>query len=169
MENYIFNQEVVWRKLETKKQSYMTYATNIYYSYMRRYQIRSEGSIIRRNYLNVLITHPYFNAYRFYHSTFAYISRNIDLKFLIPRVLNEALLELYQDLKTRKPFHCQCYAVIPNEITMEVEEDDTVEEQTNNSVIEISSDEENVNEEMPIVILSDDSSDEEELSSSPTF
>ena len=103
MERYIFTTEHKWHKLPAS-----TDTTKIYYSFRLRYQQRISGLFLRRNFFNILIVHPYHNAYRSHHQTFRYLPRNIGINLLLERILTEAVHELEEDLKLRKPFHCMC-------------------------------------------------------------
>ena len=106
VEAHLKSQEIEWTRLTTSSEESI-----LYYAYRLRYQHRLAHAQTRRNFVNILVIHPYTNSYRFHHFTFRYVSRLIPTHHLINRVLNEAVGQLDQDINSKKPFHCYCKEV----------------------------------------------------------
>ena len=84
--------------------------TRIFYQIRHRYQQRMRGGCRpRRNYINVLVLHPYHNAFRFIHTTYKKAPCPVEgMMPVLTRILNEAA-DLCTESALKQPgYYCKC-------------------------------------------------------------
>ena len=84
--------------------------THIFYQIRHRYQQRMRGGCRpRRNFINVLVLHPYHNAFWFCHTTYKKAPcTEAGMQPVLTRIFNEAAELCTEKALTENGFYCKC-------------------------------------------------------------
>lgn len=83
--------------------------TMVYYQVRHGMQKRLADSRPKRNVVNVMVFHPYHNAFRWHHFTYRYAPCQQDgMHELLQRILREAAMQCTNSVLGMPGFHCRC-------------------------------------------------------------
>lgn len=93
--------------------------TQIYYQVRHGIQQRLADGRPKRNVVNVMVFHPYHNAFRWHHFTYRYPPCPADgMHSLLTRVLRQAAVECTNSVLGQSGFHCRCGTQVTQGLAM---------------------------------------------------